>query len=283
MAITRTFIASLLAGICIASPMGQPSIRETLAPRSFDIKSAYQRLHSHAGIQIVPSIIDGPIPANNGPLSFSNWAGALLESSNITSVTGTFTVPNPEVPSGGNSSTAYCGCAWIGIDGYSVDCPNGGLIQAGATWCIQDGSPSVNAWYEWYPAQAITTFDNFDVQAGDEIKVTVTATSSSTGYTVVENLTQGTQIRHTWDTESPALCEATAEWIVEDFTDTSNGSDYLAPFADYNGVVFTDNSATAKGEKVDVSNARPVNMVQNGNTVSEATILVDQILVTYTG
>ncbi|KAL1864807.1 hypothetical protein Plec18167_009639 [Paecilomyces lecythidis] len=283
MAATRMFITSLLATICVASPMGHPSIRETLAPRSPDIQSLYQRLHSQAGIQILPSIIDGPIPTNNGPLTFSNWAGALLESSNITSATGTFVVPDPEVPSGGNSSTAYCGCAWIGIDGYSADCPNGGLIQAGATWCIQDGSTSFNAWYEWYPAQEIITFDNFDVKAGDELKVTVTATSTSTGYTVVENLSQGTDIRHTWDTESPALCEATAEWIVEDFTDISNGSDYLAPFADYNGLIFTDSSATANGEKVGVSDARPVNMVQNGNPVSEAVILGDQVFVTYTG
>ncbi|GAD95948.1 aspergillopepsin-2 precursor, putative [Paecilomyces variotii No. 5] len=249
--------------------------------RSFNIP-AYQRFHSNAGMHVEPSLLE-PSTADNNTLSFQNWSGAILESSNVTSVTGTFTIPNPKMPSGGTSSTAYCGCAWVGIDGDLDICPNGGLIQSGAAWCIQNDSPSFYAWYEWWPAQYMITFDNFDVEAGDELKVTVTATSTSTGNTIVENLTRGTIIGHTWDTESPVLCEATAEWIVEDFTDTSNGSEYLAPFANYGSVTFTDNSAIANGQIFGVSNAQIVNMVQNGSTISEASIFNNQLVTTYVG
>ncbi|KAJ9298218.1 hypothetical protein DTO271G3_3823 [Paecilomyces variotii] len=263
--------------------MGQPSLRETRRPRSLNIPSVYSSLHNNAGIQTEPSIIEGPNTEDKNILTFSNWAGALIQSSDITSVTGTFTVPHPKVPSGGNDSTAYCGCAWVGIDGDGSDCPNGGLIQAGASWCIEDGITSFNAWYEWYPAQALTIFDDFDVEAGDEIKVTVTATSTSTGYTILENLTRGIEVRHTWKTESPALCRATAEWIVEDFSLIIDGSVSLAPFADYGSVAFTGASATVKGKKVGISEAQSVNMVQNGKTISKATVLDNEVVVTYKG
>ncbi|KAJ9254430.1 putative aspergillopepsin-2 precursor [Paecilomyces variotii] len=283
MASIPVLMTCLLASICIGSPMGHPSLHEMRGPRSLNIPSAYSRIHSNAGIQIEPPIVEGPNTENKNTLTFSNWAGALIQSSDITSVTGTFTVPYPEVPLGGNSSTAYCGCAWVGIDGDGADCPNGGLIQAGASWCIEDGITSFNAWYEWFPAQALTTFDNFDVEAGDEIKVTVTATSNSTGYTILENLTEGTDVRHTWKTESPALCGATAEWIVEDFSLIIGGSESLAPFADYGSVAFTGAHATVNGKKVGVSESQLVNMVQDGKTISKAIVLDDELVVTYKG
>lgn len=51
----------------------------------------------------------------NGPESFNltkntqysqNWAGAILIGTGYQAVTGTFTVPSPKVPFGGNSNTA---------------------------------------------------------------------------------------------------------------------------------------------------------------------------------
>jgi hypothetical protein len=47
----------------------------------------------------------------------SNWAGAVIESSGVTSVTGTFNVPTVKMPSGGSSNTEYGASAWVGIDG----------------------------------------------------------------------------------------------------------------------------------------------------------------------
>ena len=47
----------------------------------------------------------------------SNWAGAVIRSSRITEVTGTFTIPTVRLPSGSNSQTTYGASAWVGIDG----------------------------------------------------------------------------------------------------------------------------------------------------------------------
>lgn len=252
----------LFATACLGSPIAQNSFRPIRASRPSN--ETFSR-------------------ENSDTLSFTNWAGAILQSSGVTSVTGTFIVPNPKVPSGGDSSTEYCGSAWVGIDGDSDVCPNSGLIQAGVTWCIQDSAPSFQAWYEWFLAQDTITFDDYDVEAGDEIKVTITATSTSTGQAVLENLTQGTSIKHTWYSESPTLCEATAEWIVEDFTDIVNSVKYPAPFANYGQVTFTDNSATVNGQSVGVDGAEPANMVVNGTTFSQSTVSNGQVIVTYEG
>jgi hypothetical protein len=89
------------------------------------------------------------------------WSGAGIVSSNITQVIGTFTVPTPSIPPGGNSSTEYCGSVWAGIDGNG--CVSG-LIQSGVACCAQDGEPSYQAWYEWIPQQAVY-FDTFDVSS----------------------------------------------------------------------------------------------------------------------
>jgi len=69
----------------------------------------------------------------------SNWAGAVIVTTGVTEVTGTFTIPQPKVPSGGSSSTEYCGAGWVGIDG---DTCQSGLIQTGVFWCVQDGEYS---------------------------------------------------------------------------------------------------------------------------------------------
>ncbi|KAH8705534.1 putative aspergillopepsin-2 precursor [Talaromyces proteolyticus] len=283
MTFSKSFLGSLLlAGVGIASPISHQSPRGAppyglrgSRPANSTVFLDSHASHSNPGVATADSV---------NTLSFNNWAGAILESSGVTSVVGTFTIPQPQLPSGADSSTSYCGCAWLGIDGDSDVCPNGGLLQAGTAWCIQGNTPSFYAWYEWWPAQEMITFDNFDVTAGDEITVTITATSTSTGYALLENVSQGTSVRHTWKTESPSLCEATGEWIVEDFSDiSSDGSTSLAPFANYGQVTFTGNSATVNRQTVGISQAQPVNMVQNGYTISQSTISNGKVVVTYEG
>jgi hypothetical protein len=104
-----------------------------------------------------------------------NWAGAILVGTGYTSVTGTFTVPEP--------STAGSGSAWVGIDG---DTCQTAILQTGVDWTKSGDSYSYAAWYEWYPASSID-FSGMSISAGDEIKVTVTATSDTSGTATVEN------------------------------------------------------------------------------------------------
>jgi len=54
------------------------------------------------------------IPVNTTHVQYSsNWAGAVIISSGITSVTGTFIVPSDKSDSSSGSSAS----AWVGIDG----------------------------------------------------------------------------------------------------------------------------------------------------------------------
>lgn len=78
----------------------------------------------------------------------TNWAGAVLVGSGYKSVTGTFVVPTPSIPSGGSSRTEYAASAWVGIDG---DTCQTSILQTGVDFYIQGSSISYDAWYEWYP------------------------------------------------------------------------------------------------------------------------------------
>lgn len=104
--------------------------RKQAARETIRARNALRRSAAFKGTSDV-TIINGTAAQES-----SNWAGAAITGSGITEVSGTFTVPKPTVPSGGSSSTEYCGAAWVGIDGYS----NSDLIQTGVLWCIEDGS-----------------------------------------------------------------------------------------------------------------------------------------------
>ncbi|KAF4993584.1 hypothetical protein F66182_16476, partial [Fusarium sp. NRRL 66182] len=116
-----------------------------------------------------------------------NWAGAVLESSDFTEVSGTFVVPTPRIPGNGDDSTQYCATAWIGIDG---DKCQRSLFQTGVDFCIQGGTVSYDAWYEWIPAASID-FNGININAGDSISLSVVATSTTSGVATITNNSNG--------------------------------------------------------------------------------------------
>lgn len=169
-----------------------------------------------------------------------NWAGAVLVGTGFTSVTGSFVVPSP--------STTGSGSAWVGIDG---DTCGTAILQTGVDWTRSGSSNSYQAWYEWYPAYAYD-FTGIPISAGDTIKVTVTATSKASGTAVVENVTKGTSVTHTFSGNVGAdLCEYNAEWIIEDYEEGNS----LVTFADFGTVTFTGASAVKSGTTVGLSGA----------------------------
>ena len=192
----------------------------------------------------------------------SNWAGAVLIGTGYTSVTGTIVVPTPKTPSGGSSKTQYAASAWVGIDGDTCETA---ILQTGVDFYVQGSSVSFDAWYEWYPDYSYD-FTGFAIHAGDEIRMTVTATGGGTGGSaVVENLTTGKSVSHSFSGESDKLCETNAEWIVEDFSSDSG----LVPFADFDTVTFTGASATTGGSKVGVSGATTFEIRQNSQVLTQ--------------
>ncbi|KAI4720010.1 hypothetical protein E4T48_03798 [Aureobasidium sp. EXF-10727] len=169
-----------------------------------------------------------------------NWAGAVLTGSDFQSVTGTFTVPMINLPTdrGKDSHLEYAAGVWVGIDG-SNEC-QGVVMQTGVNmWISPNGDLDYNAWYEWYPEHSIK-FRHFSVSPGDNLTLTISASSDSGGMAIIENDTTGKSVRHKFVGRNPHLCRTNAEWIVEDFSHRKS----RVPFADFGSVTFTNALAT---------------------------------------
>ncbi|KAJ5469191.1 Concanavalin A-like lectin/glucanases superfamily [Penicillium sp. IBT 31633x] len=204
----------------------------------------------------------------------SNWAGAVLIGAGYTSVSGDVKVPVPQLPRGADPYTTYCASAWVGIDG---DTCNTAILQTGINVCIQGGNPSYSAWFEWYPDYA-HDFPNVQISAGNQVKMTVNATTKSSGTATVENLSTGVSVIHTFSHGLEGnLCEFNAEWIVEDFS-VNNG---LAPFADFDTVVFSNAVASAGRHTYGPSSASIMDIYQDliltSSSVTEDSVTVNYI------
>ncbi|CAI7604409.1 unnamed protein product [Penicillium discolor] len=205
----------------------------------------------------------------------SNWAGAVLIGTGYTWVSGEITVPIPQLSSGANSYTNYCASAWVGIDG---DTCSTAILQTGIDFCIQGGSTSYSAWYEWYPDYA-HDFSNIQISAGNVIKMTVNATSRSSGSATVENLSTGASVMHIFRNGLGGdLCEFNAEWIVEDFS-VNNA---LAPFANFGTVVFSNAVALRGGNTYGPSAATIMDIYQD-RILTSSSVTGNTVTISYIG
>ena len=127
---------------------------------------------------------------------------------------------------------------------------------------VQDGVATYSAWYEWFP-DYMRTFSSLKINAGDMIRASVRAESSSRGTAMLENLSTGRTAQHSWRDASNLgkLCQANAEWIVEDF---SVGGD-LIPLADFGEVRFGNASYVAGGQTRGLKKAKVVDISQDNN------------------
>ncbi|KAJ5238987.1 hypothetical protein N7468_003606 [Penicillium chermesinum] len=203
-----------------------------------------------------------------------NWAGAVLIGNGYTAVSAQFTVPTPSAPSGGDDSTQYCASAWVGIDG---DTCSSAILQTGVDFCIQGGTPSFTAWYEWYPDVAYN-FDSLTISAGDVISVSVNAASTSSGTATIENISTGQTVNHDFNGGVQGdLCETNAEWIVEDFE--SGGGE--VPFADFGTVTFSNAQATTGGSSVGPDGATIMDIKQGDTVLTSSSADSNSVTVTY--
>ncbi|KAF1738937.1 Aspergillopepsin-2 [Beauveria bassiana] len=178
----------------------------------------------------------------------SNWGGAVQTGSGWTHVTGTVRVPNV------SGQSAEAGAAgWVGIDGSKC---RTGLLQTGFA-VFGDGK--IEAWYEWFPEPSYN-YDDFEVSAGDELRLSVYSHGLHGGNSTIENLTTGKAASHTFTDISEPLCLTDAEWIVEDF---SKGDQPVA-FADFGAMQFTDAYAEGDAGKVTPNGAQIMEVTVNG-------------------
>ncbi|KAJ5783271.1 Concanavalin A-like lectin/glucanases superfamily [Penicillium paradoxum] len=203
----------------------------------------------------------------------SNWAGAVLIGTGYTSVSGEITVPVPQLPRGADPETNYCASAWVGIDG---DTCNTAILQTGINICIQGRTASYSAWYEWYPDYS-HDFNDIQISAGNVIKVTVDATSISSGNATVENLSTGVSVTHTFPNGIGGdLCEFNAEWIVEDFSVNTG----LAPFANFGTVVFS-NAVASNGRQTYGPSRATIMDIYQDQILTSSSVTENSVIVSY--
>jgi hypothetical protein len=219
------------------------------------------------------SLTEAPANDVNTDYYSSNWAGAAKSASGFTYVTADTTVPVPSIPPGGSSSTAYYASAWVGIDGYVCETA---ILQTGIDVAVQGSETAYDAWYEWYPDYAYT-FD-IEISAGDQVSMTVDATSKKAGTATIKNLTTGKSVTHTFSAESDSLCETDVEWIVERFAQVSNGQTSLVPFADFGSFTFTGAQATQNGATVGLTGSDNIAIQEDGEVVTQCTVESDTTL-----
>jgi len=243
-------VQALLAGAAFAMPSSKDRMSKRLANRATRRSLPAQRDATHTEYS-------------------SNWAGAVLvaDSATYESVTATFIVPSA---SGGDGTSAS---AWVGIDG---DTCGSAILQTGLDFTVDGSSTSYDAWYEWYPDYAYD-FSGISFSAGDEVELTVTAKSSTSGTAVIKNLSNGESVSKSI-TSSSALCQTNAEWIVEDYEEGSS----LVPFADFGTVTFSGASAGTSSGSVGPSGSTTIDIEQNSQVLTSVSTTSSSVTVKYT-
>jgi Peptidase A4 family len=112
--------------------------------------------------------------------------------------------------------------------------------------------------------------------------MTVTATSTTSGSAVIENLTTGQVVSQDFsDVTDGSLCEFNAEWIIEDFEECEGSTCSLVPFADFGTVEFTSCSAVQDGSTVGVDGATIIDIEQNGQILTSCSNTDSTVTCTY--
>ncbi|KAJ7061498.1 aspergillopepsin [Mycena amicta] len=266
------FAASLLSALLASAAFAAPSrLEDRILRRREGARRSGPRLPATGGIS---NLIK---PDNTSHVAFSsNWAGAAFESPANTyrSVTGTFTVPTPKVPSGSSTSGTYAASAWVGIDG---DTCGTAILQTGIDFTITNGRVSFDAWYEYFPDFA-HDFTGIPISAGNSIKLTATASSATAGTLTIQNLSTGVTVSKAV-TSTARLCFENAEWIVEDFEEGSS----LVPFANFGTVTFTGAVATLQsGGTTGPTGSVLIDIEQNNNVLTSVSSTSNSVTVSHT-
>ncbi|KAI9045882.1 concanavalin A-like lectin/glucanase [Aspergillus affinis] len=264
-------LTSLLTTLTLAQGiLGAPrsGLRERIAARS---AQRAQTRQSQPMLELAP---DREHRTSANIAYSANWAGVVRESSptqgsSYTSVSATFTVPEP-APASNSPGGIQAASAWVGIDG---DTYTTAILQAGVDFYYDNGQIYNDAWYEWFPDVA-HDFD-FAVSTGDVVSVTVESYTPTDGVAVIVN--ESTGQRATQQISAPSgekLAGENADWIVEDF---QSGSE-MVPLVDFGTVQFMDMQAEAGGRVYGTDGATVIEMKQNGKVVTSVQTLGDDVM-----
>jgi len=181
-----------------------------------------------------------------------NWSGYAINIANVTSVTGTFTVPTISGPGSIGDLTPDLS-AWVGIDGYT----SGTVEQLGiaGNWDDATGKAVYTAWWEMYP-RVSTTIKSMTISAGDSITASVVYIGGGSFTLSMTNNSNHQSFAIT--TSAPvggpnAALRTSAEWIVERAATIDNGFLTILPLATFDSVGFS-------GASFKVGNGSPITL-----------------------
>lgn len=275
MQITALLGQALLAVSAIAAPvvedLGKSGIGQRLNPRHLTKPNVLVSLLD----TVVPensSIVASPDSASNDKHTVysDNWGGAVHSSppsgSKFTAVSARMTVPKATLPNDGSTQSSASASAWVGIDGSTY---TKAILQTGIDLTVDaSGAVEYTAWYEWYPDYAYD-WTGLEIHAGDELEMSVEATSPNEGTAVINNLSTGQRVSKTLSAPQAdaTLAGQNAEWIVEKYL--YNGQPVR--LANFGSVHFTDLRAETSGAGVlNAAGAEMITLTQNGNVVAQA-------------
>ncbi|KAL6788875.1 peptidase G1 [Trichoderma sp. SZMC 28012] len=204
------------------------------------------------------------------------WSGVKQSGSGFTSVTGTFTVPK-----GGKS---FGPSIWVGIDG-STECPGGGPLQTGVRLT---GNGTAFGWFEWVPLSA-PVFENFEVGEGDDIRMTIYAYGPFNGSAILDNLSTGQTVSHTFNsTDAPSdatLCQKSVEWIVEDYNNSGGNDTGIVASPDYGTITIRNASAQGSAGRVTPEGGELIELfdTRTSTVLSQCSTGEEEVICKYVG
>ncbi|HEX6511427.1 MAG TPA: G1 family glutamic endopeptidase [Chloroflexota bacterium] len=194
-----------------------------------------------------------PVPAQAAPGQGQsrNWSGYAATGGTFTSVTGTWTVPQPAAGSAGTDA------AWVGIGGVQ----SRDLIQAGTQLVTTGaGDTQYSAWIETLPQASQTV--PLTVAPGDSVTVSITQQTAGQWQVAMKDNTTGkaysAPVQYTSSLSS-------AEWVEE----APTGGRSVLPLDQFGQVHFASGAAIEDGQTVNISQAgaRPISMINSAGRV----------------
>ncbi|MGO8871097.1 MAG: G1 family glutamic endopeptidase [Acidimicrobiales bacterium] len=183
-----------------------------------------------------------PAGSSNSGQTSLDWAGYAAIGPTFSKVSGSWVQPAASCPTKKVEQSAF----WVGLDGFGAK--NDTVEQIGTdadcgkgTGKGKGGTPSYYAWFELYPAVAVTlSKTTFPVAPGDSMSATVSVAGSIYTLTLYD-AAKWTYTTMQASTGHPA--DSSAEWIAESPSTCNAGKCKVGKLADFGTVDFTGASA----------------------------------------
>jgi len=190
-----------------------------------------------------------------------NWAGYVINSSDLTAISASWTVPEIHCPSGSTQIVSAAVGVWIGIDGLGTATPE----QVGTNGLCVNGSATYVAWEEDATIKSGAQQSFSEISGGDHITASIAYLGNGQFRLKIADA-QSSDSR-TYTVIIPSAARASAEWIVEDPWNLETGNYFSLPA--FQQVSFSDCSAAMNNVAGSIlqNNAVPLSMTDSNHNI----------------